>query len=70
MLRWASLAVMLLAVGKVFLLDTARLRDLYRVFSLLGLGLSLLLLAFLYQRFVFAHPAPPAPQPAPQSSSQ
>jgi len=53
-LRWASLAVMLLAVGKVFLYDTAHLRDLYRVFSFLGLGLSLLLLAFLYQRFVFA----------------
>ena len=51
--RFASLAVMLLAVGKVFLYDTAQLRDLYRVFSFLGLGLSLLLLAFLYQRFVF-----------------
>lgn len=52
-LRWASLVVMLLAVGKVFLVDTAQLRDLYRVFSLLGLGVSLMLLAFLYQRFVF-----------------
>jgi uncharacterized membrane protein len=52
-LRWASLAVMLLAIGKVFLVDTARLQDLYRVFSFLGLGVSLLLLAFLYQRFVF-----------------
>lgn len=61
LLRWASLAVMLLAVGKVFLYDTAKLRDLYRVFSLLGLGVSLMLLAFLYQRFVFARPARPAP---------
>ena len=52
-LRFSSLAVMLLAVGKVFLYDTAELKDLYRVFSFLGLGLSLLLLAFLYQRFVF-----------------
>lgn len=52
-LRWASLVVMLLAVGKVFLFDTAHLGDLYRVFSLLGLGVSLLVLAFLYQRFVF-----------------
>ncbi len=52
-LRWASLAVMLLAVVKVFLFDLSALRDLYRVFSLLGLGASLLLLAFLYQRFVF-----------------
>lgn len=52
-IRWASLVVMLLAVGKVFLYDTATLRDLYRVFSLFGLGVSLLLLGFLYQRFVF-----------------
>jgi uncharacterized membrane protein len=52
-LRWGSLAVMLLAVFKVFLWDLAALRDLYRVFSLLGLGASLLLLAWLYQRFVF-----------------
>jgi uncharacterized membrane protein len=52
-LRYGSLAVMLLAVAKVFLYDTARLSDLYRVLSFLGLGASLLLLGFLYQRFVF-----------------
>lgn len=52
-LRRASLVVMMLAVGKVFLYDTANLSDLYRVFSFLGLGLSLLLLAWVYQRFVF-----------------
>ena len=51
--RAASALVMALAVGKVFLYDTAQLRDLYRVFSLLGLGASLMLLAYLYQRFVF-----------------
>jgi uncharacterized membrane protein len=51
-LRYGSLGVMLLAVLKVFLYDTARLSDLYRVLSFLGLGASLLLLAFLYQRFV------------------
>ena len=44
---------MLVAVGKVFLVDTANLQDLYRVFSLFGLGVSLMLLAYLYQRFVF-----------------
>jgi uncharacterized membrane protein len=60
-LRWGSLIVMLLSVGKVFLFDTAHLRDLYRVFSLLGLGVSLLLLAFLYQRFVFRREAPTPP---------
>lgn len=53
LLRFASLAVMLLAVGKVFLWDLAELEDLYRVLSFLGLGLSLLLIAWLYQRFVF-----------------
>ena len=52
-LRYGSLAVMLLAALKVFLYDTARLSDVYRVLSFLGLGASLLLLAFLYQRFVF-----------------
>jgi uncharacterized membrane protein len=51
--RYASLVVMLLAVGKVFLFDTRELRDLYRVLSFLGLGLSLLFLAYTYQRFVF-----------------
>ena len=53
LLRFASLAVMLLAVGKVFLVDVAKLGDLYRVFSFFGLGVSLFLLAYLYQRFVF-----------------
>lgn len=61
LLRWASLLLMLLAVGKVFLYDTANLRDLYRVFALLGLGLSLMLLAFCYQRFVFGSAARPRP---------
>ncbi len=52
-LRWASLAVMLLSVGKVFVMDTAHLEDLYRVVSFLGLGMSLIALGYLYQRFVF-----------------
>jgi uncharacterized membrane protein len=56
-LRYASLAVMLLSVGKVFLYDTSNLSDLYRVFSFLGLGVSLLALAWVYQRFVFRESA-------------
>lgn len=52
LLRVASLAVMLLAAGKVFLFDVGRLGDVYRVLSFLGLGASLLLIAYLYQRFV------------------
>ncbi|MFI0608804.1 MAG: DUF2339 domain-containing protein, partial [Anaerolineae bacterium] len=51
--RWASLPVMLLAVGKVFLFDAASLGGLYRVLSFLGLGLSLVALGWVYQRFVF-----------------
>ena len=53
MLRYASLAVLLLAIGKVFLFDTAALDGLFRVASFLGLGLTLMALGFVYQRFVF-----------------
>ncbi len=52
-MRYGSAAVMALAVGKVFLVDTAQLQDLYRVLSLFGLGVTLMVLAYLYQRFVF-----------------
>ncbi len=52
--RVASLAVMFLAVTKVFVYDLRHLQDLYRVGSFLALGLSLLFISYLYQRFVFA----------------
>lgn len=52
-LRWLSLAFLLGTIAKVFLYDLGHLRDLYRVFSLVGLAMSLLLVSFLYQRFVF-----------------
>jgi uncharacterized membrane protein len=67
LLRGAALAVTGLAAVKVFLFDVARLGDLYRVLSFLGLGLSLLLLAWLYQRFVF-RPAAAEPPPAPPAA--
>lgn len=54
MLRYASLLVMILTVGKVFLYDASQLEGLYRVFSFFGLGLSLLGLSWFYTRFVFA----------------
>lgn len=57
-LRFGSIAVMLLAVAKVFALDTAQLEDLYRVFSFLGLGITLIALGYIYQRFVFRRPEP------------
>jgi uncharacterized membrane protein len=55
-LRYGSLAVLLLAVGKVFLIDTASLDNLYRVFSFFGLGVTLVGLGYLYQSLVFRRP--------------
>ena len=52
-LRWTSLVVLIVTIGKVFLYDLGELSDLYRVFSLLGLSVSLILVSLLYQRFVF-----------------
>ena len=52
-LRFASLAVLLLTVAKVFLYDLAALEGVHRILSFLGLGLSLILVSLLYQRFVF-----------------
>ena len=54
MLRFASLAVMLAAISKVFLVDAGNLTGLYRVFSFFGLGISLIGLSYFYSRFVFA----------------
>lgn len=52
-LRFGSALIMLLAVFKVFLFDTANLEGLLRVLSLFGLGVALFVLAYLYRRFVF-----------------
>ena len=52
-LRWASLAIFVLTIGKVFLFDLGNLEGLYRVASMLGLALSLLFVSLVYQRFVF-----------------
>ena len=52
-LRIASLALMIITVGKVFLYDASELEGLYRVFSFLGLGLCLIGLSYFYTRYVF-----------------
>lgn len=52
-LRYASLALMLLTVGKVFFYDMSQLVGLYRALSFLGLGLVMILVGYVYQRFVF-----------------
>ena len=62
--RHAALAVLLVAVVKVFGFDMADLTGLYRVASFFGLGLSLIGIGWLYQRFVFrpgTGAAPPVP---------
>lgn len=51
-LRYASLVIVMLTVGKVFLIDMAELTGLLRAVSFAGLGLSLIGIGFLYQRFV------------------
>lgn len=53
MLRLASLGVITLTVGKVFLFDSSELEGLYRIFSFFGLGLCLIGLSWLYTRYVF-----------------
>ena len=52
-LRWVSLFILILTIGKVFLYDLGQLQDLFRVVSLLGLAVSLILVSLAYQRFVF-----------------
>lgn len=52
-MRYASLAIFVIVVLKVFLFDMGDLTGLYRVFSFLGLGLSLVGIGLVYQRYVF-----------------
>jgi len=63
-LRYGSLAVLLLAVGKVFLLDTRHLDGLLRAGSFLGLGVTLMALGYVYQRFVLGRRGPAAEEAA------
>lgn len=52
-IRVASMAIVILTVGKVFLYDASELQGLYRVFSFMGLGITLLAISWFYSRFVF-----------------
>lgn len=51
-LRYASLILLLLTIGKVFLYDASSLEGLYRVLSFLGLGLSLVGIGYFYASFI------------------
>lgn len=59
--RILSLAVMIAAVGKVFLLDAAGLDGLARIGSFLALGLSLIGIGWLYSRFLARDEERPPP---------
>jgi uncharacterized membrane protein len=52
--RAGSLALMLVAVAKVFLVDASGLEGLMRIASFLALGFSLIGLGWLYSRFLRA----------------
>jgi uncharacterized membrane protein len=55
--RLCSAGVVLITVGKVFLLDMAGLTGVWRAFSFIGLGLVLVGIGYLYQRLLFRKPA-------------
>ena len=50
--RLASLALMLAAVGKVFLFDASGLEGVTRIASFIALGISLIGIGWLYARFL------------------
>jgi uncharacterized membrane protein len=50
LLRWQALALLTLAIAKVFLVDTRSLSQGLRIVSFLGLGVFLLGVSFIYQR--------------------
>jgi uncharacterized membrane protein len=51
-IRHAAMAVLALAIIKVFVFDMASLDGVLRAVSFLGLGVALIAIAFLYQRLV------------------
>ncbi|HVZ52160.1 MAG TPA: DUF2339 domain-containing protein, partial [Pseudolabrys sp.] len=63
--RLASVAVVVLTVGKVFLFDMADLTGIYRALSFIGLGAVLVGIGLVYQRLLF-----PARTVAPSAAEQ
>ena len=59
--RYASAAVVVLTVLKVFLVDMSDLTGLWQALSFLGLGLVLLGIGWFYQRLLFPRRLPAAP---------
>ena len=61
LVRYVSLAVLLITVLKAFIFDMSDLSGLLRVSTFLILGLTLIGIGYLYQRFVFRVPISGAP---------
>jgi uncharacterized membrane protein len=51
MYRWAGLAVLATALGRVVVIDVWKLETIYRVLSFMALGIVLLVLGFIYIKF-------------------
>ena len=65
--RLASAAIVILTVGKVFIVDMSDLTGVYRALSFIGLGLVLVGIGWLYQRLLFPQRGIAAPSGAPPS---
>ncbi|MDQ5980378.1 MAG: hypothetical protein QG602_3355 [Verrucomicrobiota bacterium] len=61
--RYAAIALLGVALAKLFLHDLARLQALYRVGALMGVAVIAILASFAYQRFLPAHEKTPPPAP-------
>ncbi len=67
-LRYASAAVVILTVLKVFLIDLSNLEGLLRALSFIGLGLALIGIGLFYQRLLMKNAGAGAQDKAPSSS--
>jgi len=59
-LRFASAAVVIATIGKVFLIDLAGVTGVFRALSFICLGIVLVGIGWLYQRLLFPRPTPGA----------
>jgi uncharacterized membrane protein len=62
--RFASAAVLMLTIGKVFIHDFGNVEGIYRALSFIGLGLVLMGIGWLYQRLLFPQRPPAQDTPA------
>jgi uncharacterized membrane protein len=60
-LRFASAAVVVASIGKVFLIDLGGVTGVFRALSFICLGIVLVGIGWLYQRLLFPRPVSDAP---------